>query len=167
MLVTARAIPDLPGANLFEKSVVDPCDGQRPLRRILTALENLATATMIAIPVDMLHVRVPYLRWVLDTLIGNTNALTMMCRAQSRAQIEPFPSVFRSVAKEAISAGIATNCLSVCQLCNDPQFIAVDAPNDWSGDVWMTSTIQTCSVFFNLHDAAISRRNRNETTNSW
>jgi molybdopterin-guanine dinucleotide biosynthesis protein A len=152
MLVTAPSVIDPAGDERFDIRAVDPCDGQGPLRGILTAIENVDTATMVVIPVDMPYVDWGHLRWVHDALIRTPGAAGTMFRVRRTGQIEPFPSAFRSTAKGAIARRIASNQLAIHQLCDDREFATVDAPDNWPDDVW---TNLNDPASFKLFESAI------------
>jgi molybdenum cofactor guanylyltransferase len=137
MLVTAPAVADPPGAKQFGSRVIDPENGLGPLRGVLTALENLSTAAVVVIPVDMPNIRQAQLIWLLQKLDESPQILGVMCRRGAKHAIEPLHCVFRAAAKGVISARLTAGLLSVQDLCAEPGFAAVDAPESWPAEVWM------------------------------
>lgn len=132
MLVTAPLRRSPAGCELFDHEVVDPVDGQGPLRGVLTALENLATSTAVIVTVDMPCIEARQLDWMVDQP-GRT-PLGLMLRRQSH--VEPFPSVFRAAALEVIRQRFESGERSVAALATLSGFVPIDAPADWNDSVW-------------------------------
>jgi molybdopterin-guanine dinucleotide biosynthesis protein A len=135
MLVTAPGREGPPGWEKFDREVVDPIEGQGPLRGMLTALEH-ATSPLVAVATtDMPGIRGDDLRWLVRTLVAAPDAIGVMTAHDS--MIEPFPAIYRISAATVIRARIASNRLSVRDLTNEVG--VVTAPVAWERDdpeVW-------------------------------
>jgi molybdenum cofactor guanylyltransferase len=132
MLVTAPSRRSPAGAELFDREVVDPVDGEGPLRGVWTALENLATPLAIITTIDMPCLRPAHLHWLMQQL--DPASLGLMLRRGSR--IEPFPSIYRDSARAVVRQRYECSERSVRALAKVGGFRAVDAPLDWDNSVW-------------------------------
>jgi len=147
MLVTAPSRRSPAGCELFDREVVDPIDGQGPLRGVLTALEHLATPLAIITTIDMPCVASPHLNWLIEQL--NPNGLGLMLRNDSH--VEPFPSIFRVGALGFIRERYQSGERSVAALAHLPEFVAIDAPAEWGSSLW--TNLNTPDDFVRFIDA--------------
>ena len=134
MLVTAPGRERPTGHELLAREVVDPVPGQGPLRGVLTALENAATDVVVIATVDMPGVGGEQLRWLVGELSGRADSLGVTMRRQEA--VEPFPCAMRRAARAAVAREIAGKRLSVRRLCEQSEFVTVDAPRDWDERIW-------------------------------
>lgn len=132
MLVSAPAVREAPGAELFHTHVVDPTDDEGPLRGLLTALEHTSTELTIAIPVDMPNLDGEKLQWLAGQL--RPDMLGIMCR-NGQGEIEPFPCVLRRSATTVIAKRLASGRRSLHGLCEETGFQTIRV--GWSPDTWM------------------------------
>jgi molybdopterin-guanine dinucleotide biosynthesis protein A len=139
LLVTAPGREHPPGWRRFSKEVSDPHAGGGPLRGILTALEHLQTPLLLVVTVDMPGVRLVHCKKLLDGFRCQPLApgAMMQRKVNGNPQVEPFPFVLRSSARDRISQRLAAQRRSVHALLEEPGFLAVDSPPDWSQEVWM------------------------------
>jgi molybdopterin-guanine dinucleotide biosynthesis protein A len=131
MLVTAPAVREAPGAELFDTHVVDPTDDQGPLRGLQTALEHTSTELTIAIPVDMPNLDREKLQWLAGQL--RPEMLGIMCR-NGNGDIEPFPCVLRRNAVATVVKRLASGRRSLHGLCEEPWIEAITV--DWPPEIW-------------------------------
>jgi molybdopterin-guanine dinucleotide biosynthesis protein A len=138
LLVTAPAVVDPPGSQLFDRTAVDPVDGAGPLRGVLSALEHLDTPLAAIITVDMPRIEKRHLAWLVESLLSSGDSLGVMCRVRvgQEQRIESFPCVLRAQAAECVAARLASGRSSVQGLCDMPRFCALDAPADWPAETW-------------------------------
>jgi len=134
MLVTAPSRRSPPGAELFDREVVDPVDGAGPLRGVLTGLENITTPIAMLTTVDMPNIGSQQLLWLCEQIRRDPSTRGLMCRRDGH--VEPFPSVFRSSALEIVRAQFDAGERSVAALAQLPEFRAIDAPADWDERTW-------------------------------
>ena len=109
LLVTAPGREHPPGWQRFSAEVCDPHAGGGPLRGVLTALEHLQTPLLLVLTVDMPGVRLVHCKTLLDAFRCQPLALGAMMRRKVKGnpQIEPFPFVLRSTARDLISQRLA------------------------------------------------------------
>jgi molybdenum cofactor guanylyltransferase len=138
LLVTAPGREHPPGWERFDREAADPKAGGGPLRGVLTALEHAATPVIAVLTVDMPEVGPEQVRCLLDALQGDPNGLGVMFRRAMPGgmQIEPFPSVYRSGARDRIEARLKSARRSVHGLLQETGFFSVDAPAQWLQSVW-------------------------------
>src|SRR5690242_5929498 len=79
LLVTAPSRERPPACERFDREVVDPVPGQGPLRGVLTALDSIATETLVVATVDMPEVSPAQLQWLLEQLDQHPASLGVMC----------------------------------------------------------------------------------------
>ncbi|MBC8107405.1 MAG: molybdenum cofactor guanylyltransferase [Anaerolineae bacterium] len=132
MLITAPSRRSPAGCERFDREVVDPVDGQGPLRGVLTALENLATSLAVIATVDMPRIEARHLNWLIEQL--DRASLGVMLRRESH--VEPFPSVYRAAASDVVRQRFTSGERSVAALAKFPEFVSIDAPVDWNDSVW-------------------------------
>jgi len=139
MLLTAPAVADPPGAQLFDLRVTDPVDDLGPMRGIASALENTSTEVIAVVTVDMPGITRDVLEWLLKSLAARPQLHGLMCSRliEQREMIEPFPAVFRSSAKEIVLARLQAGELSVQRLCRQPNFASLASPAEWPASTWM------------------------------
>ena len=156
MLVTAPSVIHPPGSKLFDQEVVDPVDGIGPLRGILTALNAMLTPRAAIITIDMPGVTPLVFEWLVESLARRPQCRGVMCRVGSGAseRTEPFPSVFRADAAESIAARVASGRLSVQGLCEEPDFCALAAPEDWAANTWANLNTPADMAAFNARHVA-------------
>jgi molybdopterin-guanine dinucleotide biosynthesis protein A len=134
MLVTAPGREHPAGFESFDREVVDPVAGTGPLQGVLTALEHLLTPLLAVTTVDMPGVNQEHLNWLESRLREQGDCLGVMC---ARGEIiEPFPSVFRKAANDAVAQRLASGRHSVYSLSQMPGFAVVPAPAEWDAQVW-------------------------------
>src|SRR5436190_3291564 len=119
MLVGSPSTANPPDADLFDQAVIDPVDDLGPLRGVLTALEHARTGAIVAMPIDMPFVEPLQLMWIARELAARPACRGTMCSRdhEGHAQIEPFPSAFRSEAAEPIAKRLSENRRSLHGLC--------------------------------------------------
>jgi molybdopterin-guanine dinucleotide biosynthesis protein A len=132
LLVTAPAVREAPGSDLFDAHAVDPADGEGPLRGLLTAMEHATTELTVAIPVDMPNLDRDKLLWLIQQLRPELDGI--MCR-NSTGEIEPFPCVLRRSALAVIAERLKTGRRSLHGLCEERRFEAIEA--GWSSETWV------------------------------
>jgi molybdenum cofactor guanylyltransferase len=133
MLVTTPSRSSPPGAELFDREVVDPVDGAGPLRGVLTALEHLKTPLAIITTIDMPGIDATHLRWLIEQYDpGETLGLML----RHGAQVEPFPLICRANAIDAVRAGFSAGKRSVISLASHSHVRVIDAPREWNESVW-------------------------------
>jgi molybdopterin-guanine dinucleotide biosynthesis protein A len=146
LLVTAPGREHPPGWESFTREAADPVGGLGPLRGVLTALENAGTEHVLVTPVDMPGLAAGQLRWLLSAFYTERSHRRdlcglMTCRAGSTGgsgrRIEPFPAVFHRDAALPIRARLEAGRGSVHALAEDPSFLVVPAPDDWSDGIWV------------------------------
>src|SRR3954453_11465685 len=91
LLVTAPGREHPPGWERFDREVVDPVAGLGPLRGVLTALEQAATAIIVLTTVDMPAIPISQLDLTIDHLRSHGDSLGVMTRriVEGEQQIEP------------------------------------------------------------------------------
>jgi len=136
LLVTAPGREHPPAWERFDREVVDPVSDQGPLRGILTALENLKTPLLLVATLDMPGVQRSQLLWLLDEMRKSPKRLGLMLRRSEGKTIEPFPSVFRTDARDTINRRIQSGRLSVQKLVEEKSFETVVAPASWDPQIW-------------------------------
>lgn len=138
MLVTAPAVTDPPAADLFDQYMVDPVDDLGPLRGIVTALESASTEFVAIVTVDMPGITRDILNWMLNMLAARPESSGLMCkrRVEEREFIEPFPGVFRRIAKEVVNRRLQSGDLSVQRLCDQTTIGSAASPEDWPDSIW-------------------------------
>lgn len=97
LLVTAPGREHPPGAERFQREVLDEIAGQGPLRGVLTALDASRTEVLFVTTVDMPNVGQDQARWMVEQLGAGRG---VMCRHGE--QIEPFPLVLRRSTRDQI-----------------------------------------------------------------
>src|SRR3954471_7342309 len=102
MLVSSPGREHPPGAELFDREVIDPVEGMGPLRGLLTALENATTSMVILTSVDLPLVQKEQLTWLVEKLKGQPWKSGFILERPK--YFRPFPSIFAIGAKEAIAA---------------------------------------------------------------
>ncbi len=137
LLVTAPGREHPPAWEKFDQEITDPVPDQGPLRGILTALEHLQTPLLLVATVDMPGIQGSRLHWLLEEMRNSPDRLGVMLRRSAEtATIEPFPSAFRSAAREMISRRIHARNLSVQKLIEEKGFEVVPAPPTWDSRTW-------------------------------
>lgn len=131
MLVTAPGREHPPAWEQFSTEVADPIARAGPLRGILTALDNAKTEIVIVTPVDMPLVDRSQLEWLANQLGDSLGVMTT--RGET---IEPFPSAFKTIARDVIREQLESGKGGIGRLTKLPQFRAVAAPPIWSESVW-------------------------------
>jgi len=138
-LITAPGREHPPGWERFDRELVDPAAGVGPLRGILTALEHAETTEIIVATVDMPAVTAVALGWLVDQLHHRPDRVGVMCRRPdgSNEKIEPFPIAIRQSAAPLIRQRIESGRRSVRGLIDDPGFVAMPCPSDWTQTMWL------------------------------
>ncbi|HWE95015.1 MAG TPA: molybdenum cofactor guanylyltransferase [Tepidisphaeraceae bacterium] len=138
LLVTAPGRERPPGCEGFDREANDPESGGGPLRGVLTALEHARTAFTVVLTVDMPEIGPEQVRCLLDILRDDPKAIGAMLRRANAdgTQIEPFPSAYRSAARQPIAARLKGARRSVHGLLQDPGFLSLDAPAHWPPGLW-------------------------------
>jgi molybdenum cofactor guanylyltransferase len=137
MLVTAPGREHPPGWQQFSVEAADPV-AQGPLGGILTALQIASTPLVAVLTVDMPCVHTKLVRWMIASLQERPAPLGLMLHREllGARQVEPFPSIYRRQASEAIERRLKQNRRSVQGLLEDPQFLSLSAPADLEQHVW-------------------------------
>jgi molybdopterin-guanine dinucleotide biosynthesis protein A len=138
MLVTAPGREHPPGWEAFNQEVADPVAGLGPLRGLLTALEHAATPLIVVTTLDMPGVTSRQLRFVVEHLRSHLQQLGVMARRMidGAEQIEPFPSAFRTKAKDVVARELSGQRRSVYRLSKIEGFDLIDAPREWGQEMW-------------------------------
>jgi molybdopterin-guanine dinucleotide biosynthesis protein A len=148
LLVTAPGVTHPPGWQRFDRHAIDPVSGQGPLRGILTAIEHCSTDKIAVTTVDMPGVSIEML-WDLVRAMDDRNvpsnaalqhapidAIMYERTLGGRRQVEPFPSVYRSQARQFIQTRLDAGLMSVHSLCDDPRYATIPAPVDPAPHCW-------------------------------
>jgi len=129
MLVTSPGRERPPGAEGFDVEVVDPIEGEGPVRGVRTALEHLRTNLLLLATVDMPLVGREQLLWLMDQL--ETVPLARGLLMEREKEIESFPLIFRKK-----PAQLYEDARSMRSLAKTHGFAVVAAPGTWPADVW-------------------------------
>ncbi len=132
LLVTAPGRERPRGWRRFDAEVVDPVDGQGPLRGIHTAL-TADGGRIVVVAVDMPNVTRPQLEW-LAAAVGDH--LAVMTRSAG-GQVEPFPAAFGRAARPVIERHLAAGRRSVHGLSREAGVVVADTPADWPASTWL------------------------------
>lgn len=135
LLVTSPGRQNPPAADLFDLEASDPIPNQGPLRGLLTALEHSTTSLVITCTTDMPLIRPVHLHGLVKEFMKYPQMLGLMF-LNPAAQIEPFPSIFRTTAAGLISQQLQQSRRSVQQLAGLHNFATLPAPADWHPAVW-------------------------------
>ena len=133
LLVTAPGREKPTGSDAFTRELVDPVQGQGPLRGLLTALEHTAAPVLLVTAVDMPFVRDEHLSW-LATQIRERHIAGLMTRRGG--EIEPLPSAFTPAAVPHLRRRLERGRRSLHGLLDDAAFVVLDAPPDWPERTW-------------------------------
>ena len=138
LLVTTPGREHPPGHDLFAREVADPTPDLGPLRGLLTALESCTTSLLVVTTVDMPCVRALQLNHLITSINSRPECLGLMMhrRTEGKAQIEPFPSIFRSAARDILAAELSADRRSVHGLNRQSGFTAIPAPSGWPAETW-------------------------------
>jgi molybdopterin-guanine dinucleotide biosynthesis protein A len=134
LLVLSPGIERPAGAELFQTVTHDPVAGEGPLRGVLTALDASTTGVVVVATVDMPGVTRAALEHLVSNL-GESVALMLSRAVNGRDVIEPFPSAFRSGARECVSRRLAEGRRAVQGLAGEPG-VAVGPAPAWDERVW-------------------------------
>ena len=139
LLVTAPGNEHPPGHERFAREVTDPVPGEGPLRGLLTALEACDTPMLALTTVDMPLVSATHLHFLINSLDTISNCFGLMLRreVEGKSQIEPFPSVYRAQAYNAVAENKTAGTRALHALIQQPGFSVSDAPRDWPPDTWL------------------------------
>ena len=139
LLVTAPGNEHPPGHERFAREVTDPVAGEGPLRGLLTALEACDTPMVVVTTVDMPLVSVAHIHFLMNSLEAIPDCFGVMSRREinGEAQVEPFPSVYRAQARDAVAKNLIAGRRSVHALARQEGFSLLDAPPDWPSDTWL------------------------------
>ena len=129
LLVTAPGREHPPGAERFDREVLDEIAGQGPLRGALTALDASRTEVLFITTVDMPGIGTQHAEWLLEQLGGDDG---VMCR--HGGQIEPFPLVLRRGTRDLVRGMVNGGERSVRALA-DSVCSVLAAP--WSEEAWV------------------------------
>jgi molybdopterin-guanine dinucleotide biosynthesis protein A len=142
MLVTAPGFERPPGADLYDREVVDPISDEGPLRGLSTALQHLNTLCVVVMPLDMPALGHHALVWVAEQLLVRIDAALLMTRrigfdnGTDGPRIEPFPIALRAAAIEIVRRRLDEGRRSVHGLADEPGAVVLDAPAAWPETVW-------------------------------
>jgi molybdopterin-guanine dinucleotide biosynthesis protein A len=139
ILVTAPGRERPPGWQRFDLEVVDPVDGQGPLRGLLTAIEAAQTSEIVAVAIDMPGLTSAPLLWMVERLLHTPRAAVVMVeRMTSRGlQIEPLPMALRTDdALPLIKRKLSVGQLALSGLAEEPRFVVERCPPDWPDQFW-------------------------------
>ena len=128
-----------PGANRFDREVLDAVAGQGPLRGVVTALENANCEAVLIVTVDMPVITPEQLLWLADALQERPGCFGLMTSHDESGKlvIEPFPSIYRPAAISVIHERLAHGDRSVHRLLGDQRFALFPAPPQWTAaGVW-------------------------------
>jgi molybdopterin-guanine dinucleotide biosynthesis protein A len=128
LLVTAPGREHPPGAERFDREVLDEIAGQGPLRGVLTALDASRTELLLVTTVDMPHVGPEQAKWLVEQLGDHAG---VMCRRGNQA--EPFPLVLRRATRDTVRDTMNAGERSVRSLSRS---VCVVVSPGWSDDVW-------------------------------
>jgi molybdopterin-guanine dinucleotide biosynthesis protein A len=138
MLVVSPGHENPPGHEIFTTQVSDPQSGRGPLRGVLTALENLKTPLVVIATVDMPGIEKSQLDWLIGALNARDDLQLLMPSrlVNGKVQAEPFPSVWRAGAIDAVRSQIEKGDPSVKMLGKSKVGSLILAPHSWAGSVW-------------------------------
>ena len=125
MLVTSPGREGPPGAEQFDREVVDPVEGMGPVRGVITALEHSQTKQLIVASVDMPLIAREQLLWLVENVKDKAG---VMVRHES--EVEPFPSILN---KERAGRPLYDSMRALTKILD---FAVIDAPASWPADVW-------------------------------
>jgi molybdopterin-guanine dinucleotide biosynthesis protein A len=131
MLVTSPGREKPPGAEGFDREVVDPVEGMGPLRGVMTAIENCETALLVVTSVDMPGIGGEQLEWLVERL---EDAAGVMMRRGN--EIEPLPVTLRVARARRACHEEMQITGSIRALAKQQGFLAVEAPANWGQEVW-------------------------------
>jgi molybdopterin-guanine dinucleotide biosynthesis protein A len=134
MLVTSPGRERPPGAELFDREVVDPVEGMGPVRGFLTALENAATSMVVVTSVDLPLVQKEQLTFLVQMLHGQRWKTGFMLDRPKH--FRPFPSILAAGAKEAIAIHLQSGERSLASLFRVLRLTPVEAPAHWPEEIW-------------------------------
>jgi molybdopterin-guanine dinucleotide biosynthesis protein len=154
LLVTTPGREHPPGHHLFTREVADPTPDLGPLRGLLTALESCTTPLLVVTTVDMPCVAPAHLSHLIASIESRPECLGLMTHRQTKDEmrIGPFPSVFRSAAREPVAAQVSGEKRSIRALTEQSSFITIPAPSDWPPQTWINLNYPADLERF-LHDA--------------
>jgi len=133
MLVSSPGREHPPGAELFDREVVDPVEGMGPLRGLLTALENATTSMVIMSSVDLPLVLKEQLIWLVEKLQGQPWKTGLILERPKF--FRPFPSIYTIGAKQAIAAHFERGERSLSSLLR-LGITPIEAPAHWPDQIW-------------------------------
>jgi molybdopterin-guanine dinucleotide biosynthesis protein A len=136
LLVTAPGRERPPGAEHFDREVVDSIADGGPMLGICTAMEHLRTELLVVATVDMPGVGRGQLEWLMRNLEPGELGTMGSRIIEGNVQIEPFPSIFRATAAEPLRAHFDSGRRSVHSILGDSRFVAKATPADWPATVW-------------------------------
>jgi len=131
LLVTAPDRTNPPGADRFDREVVDPISDGGPLCGILTALENCPAPYLAVAPVDMLGLQKTHLEWMVDRL-SSLNLFGVIPQ-----KFGPFPIALTQSARNEVTAYWNDGNRSVRSLAERPGFAAIETPANWPRETWV------------------------------
>lgn len=138
LLVTAPGREHPSGHERFQSEAVDPVQGAGPLRGVLTALEHSTTPMTLVTTVDMPGVSKAQLSWLCEMFEARSDLeLLMPGRLIDGAVFaEPFPSIYRSLARATVERQLAGEYRSVWGFSRKAGGATVLAPTHWDERVW-------------------------------
>lgn len=138
LLVVAPGRPMPAGAELFSRVLTDSVAGEGPLRGVLTALEQAATAITLIATVDMPEIAGVHLMELAREMIERPDCRVLMFRRGDEASesLEPFPSAFRSSAIDLVREQLQSGRRAVRGLVGCPRVEAIAAPKAWGMRIW-------------------------------
>ena len=134
LLVTAPGRERPPGAEHFDREVIDPVAGEGPMRGLITALKATRTQILIVASCDMPTVESLHLRWLADALARRPTAHLLLLSHGGTTQ--PFPLALRRDALPALTDHFAGGKRSLRSLLEIERAAQLAAPAEWSPDVW-------------------------------
>lgn len=139
ILVTAPGRERPPGWRRFDREVVDPVDGQGPLRGLLTAMQAARTPEIVVVAMDMPGLTSAPLLWLIERLLHNPHAAAVMVeRLTIRGpRVEPLPMALRTdQALPLVEGKLTAGELALSRLAEDPRVIVEQCPLDWPDLFW-------------------------------
>jgi molybdopterin-guanine dinucleotide biosynthesis protein A len=134
MLVTSPGREHPPGAELFDREVVDPVEGMGPVRGLMTALENATTSMVVVTSVDLPLVQKEQLTFLAQMLQGQPWKPGVMLERPKH--FRPFPCILAVGTKEAIANHLQSGERSLASLFRVLRLIPVEIPADWPDEIW-------------------------------
>jgi len=137
MLVLSPGVDEPAGSDRFERRVSDAVAGEGPMRGVMTSLENATTDVLVVATVDMPGVSRREPEFLVAEMGRSLGTLAVMLKRspQGKELIEPFPSAYRTGARELVARLLAEGKRSMNAIAAEERVAVVPAPA-WEDRVW-------------------------------